>query len=30
MSHDFLEFMVHDFLKFNVPKIFATLAYLTG
>jgi hypothetical protein len=25
-----LEFMVHDFLKFNVPKIFATLAYLTG
>jgi len=22
--------MVHDFLKFNVPKIFATLPYLTG
>jgi hypothetical protein len=27
---NFLEFMDHDFLKFNVPKIFATLAYLTG
>jgi hypothetical protein len=27
---NFWKFMVHDFLKFNVPKIFATLGYLTG
>ena len=27
---NFLEFMVHDFLKFNVPRFFATLAYLNS
>jgi hypothetical protein len=27
---NFLEFMVHEFLKFNVPRFFATLAYLTA
>jgi hypothetical protein len=27
---NFLEFMVHDFLKFNVPRFFATLGYLNS
>ena len=29
-SMNFSKFMVHEFLKFNVPRFFATLAYLTG
>ena len=30
MSHDFLKFIVQDYLEFNVPRFFATLAYLTA
>jgi hypothetical protein len=30
MVLEFLKIMVQEFLKINVPRVFATLGYLTG